>query len=503
MRTALALLGLGAASGARTGLSVVLTPCADNSFRVQVTANPNVPSSNRRSALGARLASEELEEMPGAFVDACAPSERSVRLTIGKRDAINGNLRATLAEDGTLAFALVDSGRPLVSADYSLAPAELGSSCAAGALTAGHDLRVANLTTAQAVAWCSTNSSCVGFTARVGGCDAAADGAARQLYFKSDRSANGDGEWVHWTKPSARTAGYMKGALSLRAADADERIYGLGQGGWTRSAGCPSGDQKVVPLVRNGQSAPLLQTKFSVTIPFAYSSAGYGVVFNMPGYGMVRVGELGVGGSEWTADATLGLDFWISAMPYDLGRHEAAPIYAQYADATGHAPPMPDNALLFWQSRNRYKSSAIAMDVAQKYADLGLPVGVLVIDYKNMVHDGDFAPDTSCYPSVADLSAGVRASLNASTVFSFWPEVLADAGEYADLDAAGCLINSDLGGRAIDATIAKCRELVWTSYIKPRYFDQGVTTYWLDETDAEGAPRLAPAGRSVSLTRRA
>ncbi len=423
MRTALALLGLGAASGARTGLSVVLTPCADNSFRVQVTANTHAPSSNRRSALGTRLASEELEEMPGAFVDACAPNARSVRLTADKRDASNGNLRATLAEDGTLTFALVDSGRPLVSADYSLAPAEL--------------------------------------------------------------------------------AGYMKGALSLRAADADEHIYGLGQGGWTRSAGCPSGDQKVVPLVRNGQSAPLLQTKFSVTIPFAYSSAGYGVVFNMPGYGTVRVGELGVGGSEWTADATLGLDFWISAMPYDLGRHEAAPIYAQYADATGHAPPMPDNALLFWQSRNRYKSSAIAMDVAQKYADLGLPVGVLVIDYKNMVHDGDFAPDTSCYPSVADLSASVRASLNASTVFSFWPEVLADAGEYADLDAAGCLINSDLGGRAIDATIAKCRELVWTSYIKPRYFDQGVTTYWLDETDAEGAPRPAPAGRSVSVTRRA
>ena len=73
------------------------------------------------------------------------------------------------------------------------------------------------------------------------------------------------------------------------------------------------------------------------------------------------------------------------------------------------------------QSRNRYKSSAIALSVAQRYADLKLPVGVLVIDYKNQHQDGDYAPNSDCYPSVKALSDGIRSSINATTMFSFWP----------------------------------------------------------------------------------
>ena len=77
-----------------------------------------------------------------------------------------------------------------------------------------------------------------------------------------------------------------------------------------------------------------------------------------------------------------------------------APLHQQYADATGHAPMLREEAMLFWQSRNRYKSSAIAMSIAQKYADRELPVGVLVVDYKNMKLDGDFEPEPTCYPSI-------------------------------------------------------------------------------------------------------
>ena len=70
-----------------------------------------------------------------------------------------------------------------------------------------------------------------------------------------------------------------------------------------------------------------------------------------------------------------------------------------------------------------YKSTAIATSIATQYAKRSLPVGVLVIDYKNMVLDGDFEPNTKCYPSIKALTGAVRTTLNASTVFSFWPEV--------------------------------------------------------------------------------
>ena len=126
------------------------------------------------------------------------------------------------------------------------------------------------------------------------------------------------------------------------------------------------------------------------------------------------------------------------------------------------------------------------MSVAERYASLKLPVGVLVIDYKNQHFDGDFAPNPDCYPSVSNLSAGIRSTINATTVFSFWPEAKPASAEYTVLKTAGCLINSDLGGLAIDATIPSCREMIWSKFLKPRYYDQGVTAYWLDETDGEG-----------------
>ena len=86
-----------------------------------------------------------------------------------------------------------------------------------------------------------------------------------------------------------------------------------------------------------------------------------------------------------------------------------------------------------------------------------------------------------------NLSAGVRRKLNNATLmFSFWPEVKAASAEYAALRARGCLINPDLGGLAFDATIPACRSFVWDTMLKPRYFDQGVSAYWLDETDGEG-----------------
>jgi len=288
---------------------------------------------------------------------------------------------------------------------------------------------------------------------------------------------------------STAAQGYVAANLTLTAGDGTEKIYGLGQGEWNEgSTGCgtPRNTQVVVPLARNGQTIGLHQRKFHVTIPFFYSTSGYGFLANMPGNGEVTVGALGTGGTTWTFDADVGIDLWVTTLPTGAAATAAEPIYSQYADATGHAPMLRDDAMIFWQSRNRYMTSKIALEVAQGYAKLDLPVGVLVIDYKNQVHDGDFQPDPQCYPDIKELSDEIKTLINATTVFSFWPEVFSSANEYSDLKSQGCLINPDLGGLAIDPTTTKCRDYIWTNFLKPRYFDKGITAYWLDETDGEG-----------------
>ena len=56
--------------------------------------------------------------------------------------------------------------------------------------------------------------------------------------------------------------------------------------------------------------------------------------------------------------------------------------------------------------------------------------------------------------------------INATTVFSFWPEVLPDSTQYAALKDQGCLINSDLGG-IFEAQAPLSKEQ------RKKYLDQG------------------------------
>ena len=303
--------------------------------------------------------------------------------------------------------------------------------------------------------------------------------------------------------PSINFTSYLSVTLNTTAGNKQERIYGLGQGGWTADCeGCPTlppSTQIKVPLQRNGQFVSLRQSKFHVAIPFVYSSSGYGLLYHMPGYGNVSVGEFGVGGMNWSSVAALGLDFWVTGLPSGVNPTIAAPIYTQYADATGHAPLLREDAMIFWQSRNRYKSSAITEAIASNYSSLGLPVGVLVVDYENQIHDGDFNPNPNCYPSLTNLSTYIRKTINATTMFSFWPEMKNASSQYQIFANAGCLINSDLGGYAIDATITSCRDLIWNNYLEPNYYSQGVTAYWLDETDGEGTAGCPPHGYDTSF----
>ena len=298
-------------------------------------------------------------------------------------------------------------------------------------------------------------------------------------------------------------SGFLTASLTTIAGNVNERIFGLGQGGWTgECSGCPTlppSTQVVVPLQRNGQFVILQQRKFHVSIPFVYSTAGYGLLYHQPGYGNVSVGEFGVGGTAWISDAALGLDFWVSGLPDGAETSAAGPIYRQYADATGHAPPLREDAMIFWQSRNRYKDSAIVEAIAANYSALGLPIGVLVVDYENQKVDGDFAPNPACYPSLSNLSSIVRQTINATTMFSFWPEVKNDSSQHEFLSQAGCLSNRDLGGNVVDTTITSCRDLIWNTFLRPNYYEQGVSAMWLDETDGEGTAGCLPHGYDTSF----
>eukprot|EP00729_Bicosta_minor_P017666 gene17666-32989_t len=83
--------------------------------------------------------------------------------------------------------------------------------CKPGAMAAGADLLQANMTASEAKAWCLSNATCAGFTAKTPAAAACASMETNvggrlgsnvlQVYFKSRAGSNIDATWSSWTKP--------------------------------------------------------------------------------------------------------------------------------------------------------------------------------------------------------------------------------------------------------------------------------------------------------------
>lgn len=283
------------------------------------------------------------------------------------------------------------------------------------------------------------------------------------------------------------------------AAYDDERFYGLGQ----HSHGRLDHKHMVLDLVqRNGE----------VTIPFALSSRGYGLLWNQPAVGRV---ELAANGTRWVADAARQIDYWFTAGP--------APdrILARYADATGHAPVLPDWALGLWQSKLRYRDQAELLAVAREYKRRGLPLSVIAVDYFHWHHLGDWSFDPADWPDPAAM-VGELADLGVRPLLSVWPSVSPLSDNFTAMHEQGLLVGTEQGlpfhhtfpdaefeGRSLpvafyDPTEPRARDFVWDR-VKENYYDLGFRVWWLDACEPEIFPEqyshlrfAAGPGRAVA-----
>ncbi|WP_394831171.1 hypothetical protein LVJ94_32135 [Pendulispora rubella] len=265
------------------------------------------------------------------------------------------------------------------------------------------------------------------------------------------------------------------------AAYAGERIYGLGQHTHGRL------DQKGLVL-------DLVQRNGEVSIPFLLSSRGYGFLWNMPAVGRIELAE---NGTRWVADSARQIDYWITAAD------TPAEILAHYADATGHAPMLPEWASGFWQSKLRYRSQEELLTVAREYQRRGLPLSVIVTDFFHWTHLGDWRFDPKEWPDPAGMVAEL-ARMGVKLMVSIWPSVNPLSENYRTMLDAGLLVGTehgvphhapwrDKGLRAeipvafYDSTNPRARQFIW-SKIKRNYFDQGARVYWLDGCEPEIQP---------------
>eukprot|EP00054_Salpingoeca_dolichothecata_P000078 m.15970 g.15970 ORF g.15970 m.15970 type:complete len:601 (-) comp10128_c0_seq1:43-1845(-) len=259
------------------------------------------------------------------------------------------------------------------------------------------------------------------------------------------------------------------------SGNTSERVYGFGELENTAATGGCDTNPKAYPVARSDVKIDLDTHKFHVSIPFFYSSLGYGFLMNLPGTGHVTVGQ---GNVTWSLDAALQIDFWVTTTSASSAINRPNDIYHRYADATGHAPMIKDNTAMFWQSRLRYRNQTEFEQVATQYHKLNVSLGVLVVDFFNQNVDGDFELNPKCYWNVSDMIDTVHNLTGTDVMVSLWPDVKNTSLSYFDMSSEGCL-----AGGMVDPTSRRCRDFMWSTYVKPNYHDQGVTAYWLDETD--------------------
>ena len=251
----------------------------------------------------------------------------------------------------------------------------------------------------------------------------------------------------------------------------EEKIYGMGQY-----------QQEVFNL--KGCNLELAHRNSQASVPFYVSSLGYGFLWHNPAIGSV---SFGTNTTEWRADSTTKMDYWITV------GDTPAKIEEQYSNAAGKVPMMPEYGLGFWQCKLRYHNQEQVLKVAREYHERNIPVDVFVIDYYHWPRCGDYRFDENYFPDPKAMVDELR-SYGMEVMVSVWPQVDWRSENFDEMYQKGLLVKTDHGmnlqmsfqGNNVfyDATNPEAREYVWDK-CKDNYYKYGIRTFWLDEAEPE------------------
>ena len=232
-----------------------------------------------------------------------------------------------------------------------------------------------------------------------------------------------------------------------------------------------------------GSTIDLCQLNAKCTIPYVYSSLGYGFIWNNPSPGLC---ELGKNRTRWTSDNARFIDYVVIA-----GTPKEA--CTTLADLTGYAPKMPQWATGFWQSRLRYETQEDLLEVARKYKELGIPLSAIIVDYFHWTEQGDYKFDERYWPDPKAMADELH-EMNTRLLVSMWPTINENSENYAYMKENNMLMRTMRGSdrvfpfygwqAQIDVTNPEARAYVW-SKLKQNYIDNGVDALWFDVAESE------------------
>lgn len=236
-----------------------------------------------------------------------------------------------------------------------------------------------------------------------------------------------------------------------------------------------------------GSTVDLLQKNGKCTIPYTYSSKGYGFIWNNPAIGRA---EFVNNHTLWHAQCAKQIDYIIISgkTPEDINY--------RFTEITGRAPMIPEWATGFWQSKLRYETQEELLEVAREYKRRNLPISVIVIDYFHWTMQGDWKFDPIRWPDPKKMVEELE-EMGIKLMVSVWPTIDTRSENYELMKRKNYIIRAEKGVDVVfmlfgpltyvDTTHPEAQKYFW-SRVKNNYYKYGIKTFWLDEAEPEMRP---------------
>ena len=187
---------------------------------------------------------------------------------------------------------------------------------------------------------------------------------------------------------------------------------------------------------------------------------------------------------------------------YFIAGQNADEVISGYRTLTGKAPVYPKWTLGFWQSRERYKTSAEIEDNLSEFRRRQIPIDNIVQDWNYWPEDqwGSHQFEASRYPNPQAMLDSVH-QMGGRFMISVWPKFYCNTDNYKEIDQKGWMyhqavkddINDWVGpgyvGSFYDAYDAGARKMFWRQMDENLYSKYnkkgvpGVDAWWMDASE--------------------
>ena len=188
-------------------------------------------------------------------------------------------------------------------------------------------------------------------------------------------------------------------------------------------------------------------------------------------------------------------------------------VISGYRTLTGKAPIVPQWALGFWQSRERYKTQDEILSTVDEFRKREIPLDNIVLDwsYWKEAEWGSQEFDKTRFPSPDSMINVLHKKYNTQIMISVWPKFYEGISAYNEFDRNGWLYKRNIADHQrdwigkgyistfYDAFNENARKGFW-NLINNKIYSKRIDAWWMDASEPDILSNVAPEKRKLQMT---